>query len=345
MLRGSASGPPRRAPFRATSTRLRCWRRGRSSSARCGMCSPAPAGDAGTSSTSGTASSPRRRWRPCKRWWSGCMAAERVAVLLMAYGGPGSLDEVEPYLQDVRGGRPTPPEFVQEIKQRYARIGGRSPIRELTEAQAAGVRRALGKDEPFAVYVGMRHWHPYIHDVVEQIVADGHRRLVGRWGDHPKFLDAVAGRVMQALQRFPAPRAVHVLFTAHSLPERILATGDPYPDELRASAAAVAQRAGLTEWAFAYQSAGATPEPWLGPEAGAVMTELAGQGHRAFLIVPIGFVSDHVEVLYDVDVMYRELAGRLGVQLERTTSLNDDPLLVGALAEIARDAAAARGWT
>ena len=307
------------------------------------------------------------------------MAAERVAVLLMAYGGPGSLDEVEPYLRDVRGGRPTPPEFVQEIRQRYARIGGRSPIRELTEAQAAGVRRALAKDERFAVYVGMRHWHPYIRDVVERIVADGHRRVVGivlaphysamsvgayekqlleaaagrlepalvrSWADHPTFLDAVAGRVTEALHRFPpATRdAVQVLFTAHSLPERILATGDPYTDELRASAAAVAQRVGLATWRVAFQSAGATPEPWLGPEAGAVMTELAGQGHRAFLIVPIGFVCDHVEVLYDVDVVYHELAGRLGVRLERTASLNDDPVFVGALAEIARDTAASRGW-
>jgi len=306
------------------------------------------------------------------------MAAEAVAVLLMAYGGPESLDEVEPYLRDVRGGRATAPELVREIRQRYARIGGRSPIRELTEAQAAGVRQALAQDGPFAVYVGMRHWHPYIRDVVEQIVVDGHRRLVGivlaphysamsvgayekqlleaaagrldaalvpRWGDHPKFLDAVAGRVAQALRRFPTPGAVQVLFTAHSLPERILATGDRYPDELRASAAAVAQRVGLASWRVAFQSAGATAEPWLGPEAGAVMTELAGQGHRAFLIVPIGFVCDHVEILYDVDVVYRELADRLGVQLERTASLNDDPLLVSALAEIARDTAAARGWT
>ena len=303
------------------------------------------------------------------------MADERLAVLLMAYGGPASLDEVEPYLQDVRGGRPTSPEFVAEIKARYARIGGRSPIRELTEAQAAGVQRALG--EGFTVYVGMRHWHPYIRDAVERIVASRHRRVVGvvlaphysamsvgayekhlldaaagrlelalvrSWGDHPKFLDAVAGRVTQALQRFPSAAQVQVLFTAHSLPERILGTGDPYPDELRASAAAVAQRAGLGTWLFAFQSAGGTSEPWLGPEAGAVMTELAGQGHRAFLIVPIGFVCDHVEVLYDVDVMYRALAERLGVQLARTPSLNDDPLLVGALAEIAHDTAAARGW-
>jgi len=303
------------------------------------------------------------------------MAGDRIAVLLMAYGGPGSLGEVEPYLLDVRGGRPTSPQFVQEIKARYAQIGGRSPIRELTEAQATGVQRTLG--EHFAVYVGMRHWHPYIRDVVKQILADGHRRAVGivlaphysamsvgayqkqlleaadgrleaalvrSWGDHPRFLDLVAERVAQALQRFPSPGAVQVLFTAHSLPERILATGDQYAVELRASAAAVAQRAGLATWHFAFQSAGATAEPWLGPEAGAVMTELAGKGHEAFLIVPIGFVCDHVEILYDVDIVYRSLAQRLGVHLERTTSLNDDPTLVGALAELAHNAAAGRGW-
>jgi ferrochelatase len=303
------------------------------------------------------------------------MADDRVAVLLMAYGGPASLDEVEPYLLDVRGGRPTPPELVREVRARYARIGGRSPIRELTEAQAAGVARALG--ERFAVYVGMRHWHPYIRDTVEAIVARGHRRVVGvvlaphysalsvgayqqrlleaaggrletalvrSWGDHPKFVEAVAARVRGALQRFPSPEAVDVVFTAHSLPERILAAGDPYPEELRASAAAVARRAGLGAWRFAYQSAGATPEPWLGPDAAVVLAELARAGRHAVLIVPIGFVCDHVEVLYDVDVAYRELAERLGIRLERTASLNDDPLLVAAVAEVAYAAAAARAW-
>lgn len=303
------------------------------------------------------------------------MGGEQVAVLLMAYGGPGSLDEVEPFLQDVRGGRPTPPHLVAELRARYARIGGRSPIRELTEAQAAGVARQLG--ERFAVYVGMRHWHPYIADTVARIAADGHRRVVGivlaphysassvgvyearlreaargrldpivvpRWGDEPAFLDAVAGRVTRALARFPAAPAVRVIFTAHSLPERIRALGDPYPTELEASAAAVAARVGLREWRVAYQSAGATPEPWLGPDAAAVLRELAGHGHRAFLVVPIGFVCDHVEVLYDVDVAYRALAGELGARLERTESLNDDPLLVTALAAVARRAAATQGW-
>ena len=302
------------------------------------------------------------------------MAAEGVAVLLLAYGGPGSLDDVEPYLQDVRGGRPTAPELVAEIKGRYARIGGRSPILERTEAQAQALGRALGPAWP--VYVGMRHWHPFIAETVERMVACGQRRVVaivlaphysalsvgayekklldaarGRlelalvrsWGDHPKFLEAVAERVRQALQRFPAPGAVQVLFTAHSLPERILAAGDPYADELQASAAQVARLAGVGEWRFAYQSAGATPEPWLGPEAGAVMTELAAT-RKNFLIVPIGFVSEHVEVLYDVDVAYRGLAEQLGVRLERTDSLNDDPLLVAALADLARRTAAERGW-
>src|SRR3989442_8778454 len=120
---------------------------------------------------------------------------------------------------------------------------------------------------------------------------------------------------------------------------------DPYPEELKASAAAMAKLAGLSEWRVAYQSAGATPEPWLGPEAGALLTELAARGHRAFLIVPFGFVCDHVEILYDVDVTYRALAARLDVQLERTASLNDDPLLVEGLSGLARKAAAERGWT
>jgi ferrochelatase len=303
------------------------------------------------------------------------MAAERVAVLLMAYGGPARLEDVEAYLNDVRGGRPTSPDLLRQVRERYARIGGRSPILELTSAQAAAVGRALGA--AFRVYVGMRHWHPYIRATMAEVARAGHRRVVGvvmaphysamsvgayekkvlesagdletalvrSWGDHPKFLDAVSERVAQALQRFPSPSAVQVIFTAHSLPERILAAGDPYPDELRASAAAVAARHGLKDWRFAYQSAGATSDPWLGPDAGEVITELAAQGQRAFLLVPIGFVCDHVEILYDIDVEYRSLAERLGVRLERTASLNDDPGLVAAVADVVRTAARGRGWT
>ncbi len=307
------------------------------------------------------------------------MAPEQVAVLVMAYGGPGNIDEVEPYLMDIRGGRPTKPQLVEEIRARYARIGGRSPILELTRAQASGIARALGGQ--FKVYVGMRHWHPYIQDVVGEIARGDHRRVVGvamaphysnisvgayekkllqaadtgaggrldvtlvrTWWKQPQFLDAVANRIVQALQRFPTPSQVQVIFTAHSLPQKVLASGDPYADELNASATEVARRAQVTGWRMAYQSAGATAEPWLGPDAEAVITELARARHDAVLLVPIGFVCDHVEILYDIDVEYQRLAKRLGIQLERTASLNDDPGLVAAVADVVRAAATERGW-
>jgi ferrochelatase len=303
------------------------------------------------------------------------MTPESIGVLVMAYGGPGNIAEVEPYLLDVRGGRATKPQLVEEIRARYARIGGRSPILELTRAQAAGIGRQLG--DRFRVLVGMRHWHPYIQEAVDAMAAAGLRRVVGvamaphysnmsvgayekkllqaadgrmdvalvrNWWQQPRFLDATANRITAALQRFPKPSDVRVIFTAHSLPEKILASADPYPDELRASAVAVAQRARLSEWRLAYQSAGATADPWLGPDAEEVITELAKTGREAVLLVPIGFVCDHVEILYDIDVEYQALAKRLGIQLERTASLNDDPGLVAAVAEVVRAAAAQRGW-
>ncbi len=223
----------------------------------------------------------------------------------------------------------------------------------------------------------MRHWHPYIQDAVAEIARAGQNRVVGvamaphysnmsvgayekkllqaadgrldvalvrTWWQQPQFLDAVANRVVQALQRFPRPSKVQVVFSAHSLPERILASADPYPDELKASAVEVARRARVSDWRFAYQSAGATGEPWLGPDVEEVLPELAKAGHDAVLLVPIGFVCDHVEILYDIDVEYQALARRLGIQLERTASLNDDPGLVAAVVDAVRSAAAERGW-
>src|ERR1700752_3217945 len=303
------------------------------------------------------------------------MTAEQIAVLVMAYGGPGNIDEVEAYLMDVRGGRPTKPQLIEEIRARYARIGGRSPILEFTRAQAAEIGRVLGGR--FAAFVGMRHWHPFIQEAVKDISMAGFRRVVGvamaphysnmsvgayekkllqaadglldvtlvrTWWNQPQFLDATASRISDALERFPSNANVAVIFTAHSLPEKIVASADPYPDELKASAQEVAKRAGIAEWRLAYQSAGATPEPWLGPDAEEVITELARAGHKAVLLVPIGFVCDHVEILYDIDVEYQAVARRLGIRLERTESLNDDPGLVSAVAAAVRQAAAQRGW-
>src|SRR5260370_7361062 len=171
MSRGNASA--RGARSKGTWIPRRCSPPPRSSSARCGQAPPGPAGGPVMSSTWAMACCRRHRSRRCRRWWSGCMAGDRVALLLMAYGGPTQLADVEPYLLDVRGGRPVSAEFLAEITARYARIGGRSPILELTQAQAAGVQQLLG--ERFSVSVGMRHWHPYIGDVVARIVTQAHR--------------------------------------------------------------------------------------------------------------------------------------------------------------------------
>lgn len=297
------------------------------------------------------------------------------AVLLVAYGSPNALDEVEPYLNDVRG-RPTPPEIVEELRRRYAAIGGRSPLLPCTEAQGRALHYALGG---IPVYVGMRHWHPYIADAMDRIREDGHHRvvalalaphfsrmsigayerkieaargalqvaLVREWFDHPGFLAAVAARVDEALARFkPEPREdVALVFTAHSLPRRILNEGDPYPAQLRASMEGVLARLGLGTARLAFQSAGRTAEPWLGPDAREVLADLARTGTRSVLLCPIGFVSDHLEVLYDVDVELAGQARALGMRLERTRSLNDDPVFVAALADLTRSAARTAGWS
>ena len=298
------------------------------------------------------------------------MTMERTAVLLMAYGGPLSLDDVEPYLLDVRGGRPTPPELIEEVRERYALIGGQSPLLAWTQRQARALEGALRDAYPkMRVFVGMRHWHPYIREVVPEMVASGVEHLVAipmaphyskmsvgayrkaleealaayknplrvsfveRWGTEPAFVEAVAENVRRTLERFPAEvrPSVAVVFTAHSLPRRVVEMGDPYPIELEKSSALVAEAAGVKEWLFAYQSAGASSVPWLGPDVGEVVQELAEQGREHVLVVPIGFVCDHVEILYDIDIELKGIADRVGVHLERTPSLNDSPGLIRAL--------------
>jgi ferrochelatase len=312
-----------------------------------------------------------------------------IGVLVMAYGGPNSLDEVEPYLLDVRGHRPTAPDVVHEVRERYRAIGGRSPILERTRAQAAALEAALNSDGLiFKVFVGMRHWHPYIKDALAQMTQAGLTRAVGlvmaphysrmsigayfkrvdeagapmeiarieRWPLLPGYLDALAERVRVALESFPADArtrastgvraAVPVVFTAHSLPERILEWNDPYPDELRATVAALMERLGPHPPAgeFAYQSAALTPDPWLGPDAGDVIARLAAEGQRRLLIAPIGFVCEHVEILYDVDIVFKRQAASLGVQLERIEMLNTSPRMIAGLADLVRNKAREANW-
>ena len=275
------------------------------------------------------------------------------AVVLMAYGSPASAEDVRPYLEDVRGGRPVSDEAVAELVGRYRRIGGRSPLDEVTEAQRAALERELG----LPVFVGMKHWRPRIAEAVEAALAAGATRIVGlvlaphysrllvggyrerleqalagraelvlieSWHDHGPFLDVLADRLRGA--------DAWVVFTAHSLPERILAEGDPYREQLLETSRLVAERAGLgRRWSFAFQSASATGEPWLGPDVLEELERLSGDGAREVLLAPVGFVSDHLEILWDLDVEARGRAEELGIEVARIESLNDDPAFVRAL--------------
>jgi ferrochelatase len=295
-------------------------------------------------------------------------------LLLMAYGGPNSLDDVRPYLMDVRNHRPTADHIVEEITERYRQIGGRSPILELTEAEAAGIERELNATardgERWRVWVAMRHWHPFIKDVLADMEAAGVTSAVGlvmaphysrmsigayytrveaagspvavagirSWNLLPGYLDALEDRIRTALERFPEDvRAeVPVIFTAHSLPERIREWDDPYERELRETVAALRERFPDQPSEWAYQSAAMTPDPWLGPDAGEVIARLHGQGVRNVLICPVGFVCEHVEIRFDIDVEFAQQARALGMRLERIGMLNDHPAMLSGLAGLVR---------
>ena len=302
-----------------------------------------------------------------------------IGVLVMAYGGPNNLDEVEPYLLDVRGYRPTSQEIIHEVRERYREIGGRSPILEQTQAQADALESVLNENGgQFRAYVGMRHWHPFIKDVLADMQAEGVDKAVGvvmaphysrmsigayyqrleeanspitfsrieNWHLETGYINALAGRVCDALKRFPEEiRAdVPVIFTAHSLPEKILEWNDPYPAQLRETVSAVMEKLGSQPHEFAYQSAAISTIPWLGPDAGEVIKRLASEGKPHILLCPIGFVCEHVEILYDIDIVYQNLAKSLGIQLERIEMLNTAPEMIDGLAGLIREKAKEAGW-
>ena len=279
-----------------------------------------------------------------------------AAVVVMAYGSPSRVEDVPAYLDDIRGGRPTPRHALDELVERYRRVGV-SPLNEITERQRAGLERELG----LPVFAGMKHWEPRIAEAAARALATGATRIVGlvlaphysrlsidgyrdrletaigaraeirmieSWHDHAPYLDVVASRARGT--------DAHVVFTAHSLPERILADGDPYRDQLLETSRLVADRAGLSRWSLAFQSESATGEPWLGPDILAHLEDLHAQGVRKVLVAPIGFVADHLEILWDIDVEARGKAAELGFELHRIASMNDDPAFIRALAELVR---------
>ena len=287
-----------------------------------------------------------------------------TAVVLMAYGSPDRLEDVPAYYADIRGGRPVAQENLDDLVARYRRLGieDSNPLNEITEATRAALEAELG----LPVFTGMRHWQPRIAEAVERALDGGAEELVGlvlaphysgmsigryraqlekavasraklhfveRWGSEPGYVEFLAERVASR-------RDAHVVFTAHSLPARILDGGDPYRDELLVSSRLVAERAGAHEWTFAFQSESPTGEPWLGPDILEHLNELAANDVRDVLLCPVGFVADHLEIRWDLDVEAAERARDLGVRLERVQLPNADPAFVRVLAGLVRRAAA-----
>ena len=290
-----------------------------------------------------------------------------AAVVVMAYGSPERLDDVPAYYADIRGGRPIRPELLEDLVARYRALGieDGSPLNAITEATRAALEAEL--DVP--VFTGMRHWTPRIRGAAEAALAAGADRIVGlvlaphysalsiekyraqledalagraellfveRWGAEPGFVELLADRIRERLEGRPA----HVVFTAHSLPARILDDGDPYQDELLETARLLAERAALGQWSFSYQSASPTGEPWLGPDILDHLATLSGLGVERVLVCPVGFVADHLEIRWDIDTEAAQRANELGLRLRRIEMPNADPAFVRVLAGLVRRAAA-----
>lgn len=301
-----------------------------------------------------------------------------IGIMVLAYGTPETLDDVEPYYTHIRGGRKPSPEQLADLVMRYEKVGGQTPLYELTKGVADQLGARLEREFPgqYKVYLAMKHWHPYIKDVVAQIAADGLRDVIGvvlaphysryslegyrtytekaleqlgnpfafhfveHWHDHPLFRALIADRIRAALAEFPPEAQGHVtvLFSAHSLPQKIVAQGDPYVDQLDASAAAIADMLGIPDHRFCFQSAAPTPEPWLGPDIVDYLQTLYDEGVRNVLSVPFGFVAEHLEVLWDIDTEAQAKAHELGMDLRRIRMPNADPEFVDVIRAVVLEA-------
>ena len=295
----------------------------------------------------------------------------KTAVLLMAYGTPRTPAEIEPYYTDIRRGRAPTPEQLADLVARYDAIGGISPLAARTEAQRDALQVALNETAPdrYDVVLGLKHAAPMIETAVNDLAASGYQHIIGlvlaphyssfsigqymdrtrkaaephsitvtsidSWATEPAFVEFLAADLRSRLADMPAN--TKVLFTAHSLPQRIIDAGDPYPDELRSTAEAVAGAAGLdswSSWSIAWQSAGRTPEPWIGPDILAVIDDLATSENASGVVVcACGFVADHLEVLFDLDIEAKKHAEEKGLAFDRTSCVNDDATIMRALAQ------------
>jgi ferrochelatase len=287
-----------------------------------------------------------------------------TAVLLLAHGTPENVEQIPEYLNRVTGGRAVPESVVEEVKHRYGKIGS-SPLTAITQRQASRLEESL----EVPVYVGMRNWRPYIADVMAEIRGDGVKQVVAlclapqnsrtsvglyrnavcknaeglridfieSWHDHPLLITAFAERLTAELSK--STKQQIVIFTAHSVPERTIRDGDPYERQARETGALVARAVCLPDsaWTFAFQSQGMSDGPWIGPTVEDTMRLVKDQGHHSVMIQPVGFVCDHVEVLHDIDIAFREFGSQIGIEVSRTESLNDSPGFVAALAAVIRE--------
>jgi len=295
----------------------------------------------------------------------------KIGVLVMAYGTPSTPEDVETYYTRIRHGNAPTPELLSDLQRRYNAIGGTSPLAERTAAQVAEIKKQIEEIAPgvFDVRFGSKYEPPMLEETAESFRAEGFTKVIGLvlaphsssmsttqyftrakaalgegvefveiedWYHLPGFLNLIAERVTQALAQIPAERrdTTEVLFSAHSLPERILANGDTYPEQLRLSAEGAAELAHVDKWDLAWQSAGRTADPWIGPDILVVLKEKVASGVTDIVSCPIGFVSDHLEVLFDIDIEAQGVADELGLNLVRTTSLNADPEFISVLANL-----------
>lgn len=305
------------------------------------------------------------------------MKTAPTGVLLMAYGTPDTIEDVEQYYINVRGGRMPSAEQVENLTSRYQAVGGHTPLTALTRQVTEKLQAHLDAETPatYRVYFGMKYWQPLIPDVVKHMHADGIRQIIGlalaphyskisiggykkqveraqedlgeemelrmveSWQAQPKFRHMIADRISEGLLKFPADvrDQVTVLFSAHSLPERVLAWGDSYPQELNESARGIAEMMVLPDWRFTFQSQGETGDPWLGPDVLDTLEVLAAEGKKYILQVPFGFVSDHLEILYDIDIECKHKAAELGMRLERIRLPNADDEFIDLLATIVHE--------
>ena len=298
----------------------------------------------------------------------------KTAILLLAHGAPNSVDDIPLYLKNIRGGTESSPDVIQLIQDRYKAIGGSSPLLEITLAQANALQDLLDQDNnDFKVYVGMRNWSPYIRDVIAECLKDGVERfvtlclapqyskwsterylssfnealekcsapnvetkLISSWADHPGLIDAFVEKYNAAIELVGenGKHSIHTIFTAHSIPAESLDYGDPYAEEYEKTVQEIVSRVHPENWYRAYQSQGMIPVPWLGPTVEETLDQIAKSGGKKVLIMPVGFVCDHIEILYDIDIAFKEYALSKNLELYRTDSLNTSPAFIQALAEV-----------